>query len=758
MPSGSGRLRICRFNSNEADVAESRRKTSTRNKALAIASCLAVALSLGGNPAAAEPAVPTFELDIQPVLSAAGCNAGACHGKARGQNGFALSLLGFDAEFDYRAIVMEARGRRVSPASPGASLLLQKAAAAVPHGGGERLPAAGEHYALLRAWIAGGMPRTPADAPQLTHIALDPPPSDLEAGEAVELSVTAHYSDGGTRQVTSLTDFQSNEPAIVAVSDAGVVTAGSLPGEATIMARYMGVIATWGTAIPLPGEVDPAVYSVERRNFIDDLVLAKLEKLGIVPSEPCDDTQFLRRAYLDVIGRLPRPSEARAFLADADPEKRARLIDALLERPEYADYWANKWCDLLRPNPFRVGVKATFNFDGWIRDAFRRNLPYDQFVRELLTAEGSTWENGATVLFRDRREPEELTTIVSQLFLGIRLECAKCHHHPFEVYGQDDFYSFAAYFSRIGRKGVGISPPISGGEELVFTADSGEVRHPLTGEVLPPRPLFGEAVEIPSGDDPRAALVDWLLSEGNPFPAQVAANRIWADLMGRGLVEPIDDLRATNPASNPALLAALGQEFRRLDYDQKQFIRAIATSHVYGLSSQPGKRNAGDYLNYSRHYRKRLRAELLLDAIGDITGLPDHFDGTAEGTRAVEIWTHRVESTFLNTFGRPDPNQDPPCERTSDGTVVQALHLMNAPQLHAKVTSDEGTAARLAGGEQTPAAIVEELYLLAYSRLPMPEESQSLVELYAAHPEERRQVTEDILWAMLNSPEFLFKD
>src|SRR6185437_7972354 len=357
----------------------------------------------------------------------------------------------------------------------------------------------------------------------------------LSAGAQEQLAVTAYYSDNSTRDVTALTDFQSSESAIVAVDARGLVKAGMLVGDAAIMARYMGHIATWNTVIPLDDKPDPSVYaSLPRKNFIDGLVWEKLEKLGMTPSGPASDAAFLRRAHLDAIGRLPTAEEVRAFLADPSPSKRETLVDRLLQREEYADFWANKWADLLRPNAYRVGVKATFSLDAFLRDAFRRNQPYDQFVRDLVTAQGSTWRNGAVTLFRDRRTPDEITTTVSQLFLGIRLECAKCHHHPFEVWGQHDFYGLAAYFARIGHKGVGLSPPISGSEEMFFTAAKGSVQHPLTGETLAPKPLFGQAPEIKPGDDPREALADWMLSAENHFFAEVQANRLWADLMGRG--------------------------------------------------------------------------------------------------------------------------------------------------------------------------------------------------------------------------------
>ena len=718
-------------------------------------------LLFGSLASAAEPSARvTFERDVEPILTRAGCNAGACHGKASGQNGFKLSLLGFDPEFDHIAIARESGGRRVLQARPEQSLILQKATAELPHGGGRRIDPSGPFYDTLRRWIVAGLPRTPADAPKLAGVVVEPQERTLGRGEAFDLRVTARFSDGSTEDVTHLAAFGSSESTMVAVDADGRVKAGAFAGEATISARYEGLFANCDVSIPWPGEVSAALYeSLPRSNFIDDHVWAKLKKLGLTPSGPSSDSTFLRRAYLDAIGRLPTPDETRAFLADSAADKRARLVDRLLDRPEYADHWATKWMDLLRPNPYRVGIKAVFNLDGWIRDAFRKNLPYDQFVREIVTARGSTFEEGPAVIFRDRREPIEIAPVVSQLFLGVRLDCAKCHHHPFESWGQDQFYEFAAFFARVGRKGTGLSPPISGSEEIVFTAKEGSVKHPLTDKVLPPKPLFGSApIDDDPDADPREALARWMTAPDNPYFPKVMANRVWADLMGRGIVDPVDDIRATNPPSNGPLLDALAEDFRSHDYDVKHLIRTIMTSTVYGLSSEPNDRNIADTRNFSRYYRQRLRAETLLDAISDVTDVPDDFAAAPPRSRATAIWTTRVPSLFLDTFGRPDPNQDPPCERTSDTAVVQALHLMNAPGVHEKLASGEGRVAALAKGDKTPQAIIGEIYLLAYSRHPSDEEASVCETLFQEVGPDRRAGVEDILWALLNSPEFVFKD
>ncbi|MCA9265130.1 MAG: DUF1553 domain-containing protein [Planctomycetales bacterium] len=717
-----------------------------------VVTCLFVALpTLGG-----ESAPVSFELDVLPILTAGGCNAGACHGKARGQNGFQLSLLGFDPDFDYESLLRQARGRRVNFGSPADSLLLQKALAYTPHGGGQRWVVDSPSLHLIQSWIEQGAPRRQPDEPTLECITVEPADVRLLEGESVQLEVRANYTDGSQRTVTSLTAFQSNDAGLATITAEGTVTAGPIAAETVVMARYMNHIATCRITMPLPGDTPPDLYtSLPRHNAIDALVWDKLQALKLVPAPPVDDARLLRRLYVDIIGRLPTVAEVEAYQTNTATDKRDRAISELLNRPEYADHWANKWVDLLRPNPYRVGIKAVFNYDHWIRENFRQNRPYDEFVRNLITAEGSTWHNGAVTLFRDRRSPEEITTLVSQLFLGVRLECAKCHHHPFEKWSQEDFYSLAAYFAGVGRKGTGLSPPISGSEEFVFETNSGEVRHPITQQVLPPRPIYGSAHDT-ADDERRRAFADWLTSDENELFAQVMANRMWADLMGRGLVEPVDDLRATNPPTNEPLLETLALHFREHDYDLKELIRFITSSYVYGLSSAVNERNVSDTRNYSRHYRKRMRAETLLDAVADVTGIPDEFAAMPAGSRAAQLWTHRINSLFLDTFGRPDPNQDPPCERLPDTTVTQALHLMNSPELHAKVVHDQGFAASLAISERTPAQLVSELYLRVYSRPPTAEELAFATGLY--DDQNRRQITEDLLWTMINTPEFVFID
>lgn len=721
---------------------------------------------MAGSVCAAEPVrtaksakAVTFEFDVQPVLTRFGCNSGPCHGKSRGQNGFALSLLGFDADFDYASLIHESRSRRVMPAAPEHSMLLRKPAGQMPHGGGKKFDAGSVPYELLRAWIQAGAPRTPADAPKIVRVVAEPASRSLTAKESFPLRVLAEYSDGSRRDVTAGSAFQSNDTTVAAVAGEGIVKAGGLPGEAAIMARYMNNIAVCTVTIPLPGAVpDDAYQKLPRNNDIDDLIWKKLKLLGMLPSPPASEATFHRRAYLKAIGRLPTPAETRAYLADTGADKRARLIDRLLERPEYADFWANKWADLIRPNPYRVGMKAVWNLDAWLRDAFRKNKPYDQFARELVTAQGSTWRHGATVIFRDRPDTVEVAASVSQLFLGVRLECAKCHHHPFEVWSQDDFFGFAAFFARVGHKG-GLSPPISGGEEIIFTMDAGQLRHGRTGAAVAPKMLGGKSLTLAPKDDPREILADWMTDRSNPYFAKVMANRVWAELMGQGLVEPVDDIRATNPPSNGPLLDALADDFRRQGYDLKKLIRKIMLSHAFALSSRPAERNVTDLKNFSRYYRQRLRAEVLLDAVNDVLAVEESFAAMPPGSRAAQMWTHRVSSIFLDTFGRPDPNQDPPCERKMESTTPQVLHLMNSPALNRKVSQDDARPAKLAAGKKSSENIVEELYLLAYGRFPTSAEKATALESFSQSPGgNRRRAVEDLFWAILNTPEFYFVD
>jgi hypothetical protein len=491
-------------------------------------------------------------------------------------------------------------------------------------------------------------------------------------------------------------------------------------------------------------------------NFIDELAYAQFRKLGLYPSEPCTDAEFLRRSSLDAIGMLPSGAQTRSFLSDTNSRKREIWIERLLADPAYGDHWANKWADLLRPNPDRVGVKSVFTLDQWLRESFRNNKPYDQFVREILLAEGSNHRDGPAVIYRDRRDPPELTTTFSQLFLGTRMECAKCHHHPNEKWSQDDFYQFAAFFGPIKQKGVGLSPPISAGAETFYFAPGRAVKHPVTDEVMKPRPPDGPLVTIATNCDPRTVLAEWLTDPKNPYFSKAAVNRVWASFFGRGFVNPVDDFRVSNPPVNAPLLNALAEDFARHGYDMKHLMRTILSSHLYQLSSAPNDFNMADTQNFSRSYRRRLSAEVLLDAVNDVTGVQDDFNGCPPGTRASQTWSYKVKSQFLDAFGRPNSSSDCPCERDAQTSVVQSLHLMNSRALQGKLANEEGRVRKLSSSTLPVEGIVTELYLTALNRFPTTDELKAASATFVVPQATRQSATEDVLWALLNSAEFVF--
>ena len=702
------------------------------------------------------PPMPGFLRDVLPALNQAGCAAGGCHAKPEGQNGFKLSVFSYDPRADYAEIVKDARGRRIFPAAPGESLVLLKPLAVLPHEGGQRFAHGSETHRLLEHWLRAGMPYTLTNEPALQHIAIFPKERRYRKGAVQQLLVRAHYADGSVRDVTRLAAYDSNDKEIARLDEPGRLRIGSLTGQGVVVARYMGFVADAQIMVPADHLLPPDRYAaLPTHNFIDRLAYDQFQRLGLFPSDLCSDTEFLRRATLDAVGLLPTAEEVRAFAANPSVDKRRQFIAGILDHPAYADFWANQWADLLRPNPDRVGVKSVFLLDQWLRDRFRANQPYDQFVREILTAEGSNHRSGAAVIYRDRREPPELTTMFSQLFLGTRLECAKCHHHPNEKWSQDDFYQFAAFFGPLKQKGAGLSPPISAGTETFFFAPGGSVKHPVTGETMTPRPPDGPAVASDTAD-PRRALADWLTAPDNPFFARAAVNRVWAHFFGRGLVHPVDDFRASNPCVNPQLLDALAADFAAHGYDLKHLIRTILESRTYQLSPEPNDSNLADTRNFSRAYRRRLPAEVMVDAVRDATGVPDTFAALPAGGRATQAWSYKIESHFLDAFGRPNSSSDCPCERDTQLSVVQSLHLMNSRNLQAKLTDPAGRIQRLAGSSQSATEVVTELYLTTLSRPPTDAELTVATSAFAAPGATRQTATEDVFWALLNSPEFVF--
>ena len=692
-----------------------------------------------------------FNNDIIPLLTKAGCNSGGCHGKQSGQNGFKLSVFGHDAAADYESLIHEGRGRRLFPAVPGQSLLLAKASNRVPHGGGRRLEEDSIEYRRLLRWVVSGVPKGADDAVQVVRIEVHPKQRVMTEKSQQQLLVTAYYSDDTLRDVTHETLYSSNDETLAHVDARGRIATTMLAGEAAIVARYREQVASSRITVPLNKDlaVPTELAKWNRSHFIDRLVADKWEQLHLFPSAEADDTTFHRRVFLDVIGKLPTPDEVTTFVADTRSDKRAQLVDKLLARPEYADHWALKWADLLRINREDLGPRPAYQYHQWLKESLQQNRPYDQFLRELLTAQGSNERNGAVNFFTAFPNPNDLTIAVSQVFLGVRLECARCHHHPYEKWGQEDFYWLAAFFPRMQKKKG------DGTELTFFVGDKGEVRHPRTNALMRPKALLGEPLDPAASGDPREVLAAWVTAPQNPFVARTLVNRVWAQLMGRGLVEPIDDMRDTNPSTNEPLLKALSQDFIEHQFDIRQLIRTITTSRVYGLSSQPNVSNARDTQNYSRAYRKRLGAEVLLDAVSDVTGDVQVFAGMPPGTRAVQLWDHRLPSSFLDTFGRPQRKTVCQCERVAETSLGQVLHLMNAPVVSDKIASPAGRAASLAASERSVDDIIGQLYLATFGRPPREAELSAARQAFTADGATRRSAAEDVLWALLNSAEFV---
>lgn len=689
-----------------------------------------------------------FERDIVPILSRYGCNTSGCHGKAEGQNGFKLSVFGFDPAADFTALLQESQGRRVRLTRPAESLLLTKATGRIPHGGGARIPVDSIEYQLLHDWIAAGAPFGRPDAPQAVSVKQYPSHRRMRFGETQQLQLTATYSDGEQIDVTPLARFQSNNEGLATVDEHGRVTVGNTPGDVAIMAAFAGHVDVFRVLIPQMVSTDGVARPPVQSRF-DELVDAKLTQLGIVPSGLCSDSDFLRRATLDIIGTLPNADETRAFLADTAADKRARLVDALLQRPEYADYWALKWADLLRVDREKLGARGAYQFYAWIRQHFRENRPLDALARGLLTAEGTLSEQPAGYWFKVLSKPGERANAAAQVLLGVRIECAQCHHHPFDRWSQDDYFGMQALFAQTAFK-----PSPRG--ELLFTLDKApETRHPRSNDVVLPHVLGEPQHPVAEDQDRRQALADWLAAESNPWFARNLANRLWAHFLGRGIVEPVDDFRLTNPPSNPELLDALAEKLVAVGFDQHVMIRAITASRTYQLSSTPNGTNRSDEQNYSRAMLRPLEAEVLLDAVCQVTGVPEKFDNVPAGVRAIQLWDSHVPHEFLKTFGRPVRATACTCERVGEPTVVQALKLMNSPSLQSKFTHAEGNVARWTRLDS--AAAVEQMYLTFFNRFPDEAERQLVIDKLSTSGAGRQQTIEDLAWSLMNSTEFLFQ-
>jgi hypothetical protein len=692
-----------------------------------------------------------FANDVVPLLSRYGCNAGGCHGKASGQNGFKLSLFGFDPAFDYDAIVRAARGRRVFPASPEQSLLLLKATGAVPHGGGERLEAASEPYQLLLRWIEQGLPGSSPDAPVVSRLIVEPDQRVLHTDEEQQLAILAEYTDGSRRDVTRQAQYASNLDLVAAVDERGLVGCGSQTGEAAIMARYMGQVAVFRAQVP-HGSQQASASDFPIANYVDSLVLAKWRQLGLVPSPRANDATFLRRATIDLCGRLPTVEETKAFLADQSPNKREALVDRLLASPDYPAYFALRWSSILR-NSFLAGSdQAAYAFHDWIESLIARNRPYDELVRGVVAAAGE-WQDAPAINWFWQMRDDQLhqpTADTAQVFLGIRLQCARCHHHPYERWGQDDYYGLAGFFTRLGRKSFGQPPPYFSSSNVT----TGE-RNPLTGKTPEPKFLAGPEAKLTPEQDPRHALVDWMAQPDNPFFAKALVNRMWGHFLGRGLVDPVDDMRDTNPPSNPELLEALARDFIEHKFDVKHIIRTIVTSNVYQLDSAPTEGNQQDRQNYARFYARRLIAEVLLDSLDQACGTHTRFDRVASSARAIDLPHEGFGSYFLDTFDRPRRVTGCECERTGGATLGQVLLLSNSDEVEQKISSGDGVIAKLLAAKKPPAEIIDELYLGALARLPTEGERSKALSFVAAE-QDPRPALEDVLWTLVNSKEFVF--
>jgi Protein of unknown function (DUF1553)/Protein of unknown function (DUF1549) len=700
--------------------------------------------------AAGDPAID-FTQEVLPVLTKAGCNQGACHGGQHGRGGFRLSLLGYDPPFDYTQIVQSAEGRRVVLSDPERSVLLLKPSLQMEHGGGERFPINSPAYEVVRRWLEDGAPAPRDDDSVVTHLQVWPPARILTPGEKQQLVVEAEWSDGRSEDVTDTAQYDTLNDAVAQITPGGLVS-GHDPGETHIMVRFRGQAVVMQVTIPFRSVVPgpPPAGS----NFIDDKLAAKWRELGLAPSPLCDDAGFLRRIHLDAIGTLPAPAEIRAFLADKTPDKRRLAVDQVLARPEFVDFWTLKWGDLLRINREQLTEKGMWSFYNWLRQALRDNRPVDEFAREIITAQGSSFTDGPVNFYRTANNSADWAENVAQVFLGVRMQCARCHHHPFEKWSQEDYYGMAAFFVRLGAKNSQ-EFGIFGRERVVYLRPSGEQTLPRTGKVVKPHPIDGPVMDDPF--DRRRRLAEWITAADNPYFARNIVNRFWGYYMGHGLVEPLDDLRATNPASNPPLLDALARDFTEHHFDLKHLMRTIMNSRAYQLSSEVTAGDQADAKNvyFTRYEVKRLTAEQLADALDFATGTREKYQGLPLGTRAIQLPDTSVRSYFLDVFGRPPRQVTCECERSTQPNIAQALHLLNGDSLNRKMAAPGGRLDRLFKAHTSIPGVTEELYLATLSRLPTPDEIAK-AQGWVAAGASPREGAQDLLWALLNSREFLF--
>lgn len=694
----------------------------------------------------------SFRNHVQPVLTKYGCNSGACHGSSAGKNGFKLTLRGYDPDTDHAVLTRQAAARRVSIVEPARSLLLLKPTGIIAHGGGQRFDTNSLEYRVLSEWIAAGAPPPAENDPVIEKLEITPGSRTLAPSGQQQLKVSATFSDGRTEDVTRWAKYTSSDEGIASVTETGLVKMLS-HGESTISVWYLSRVASARVSVPYPNRIDAGAFArMERRNFIDDLVQKKLKTLNISPSGPATEGEFLRRAFLDATGTLPTVDEVRNFLADTAPDKRTKLIDNLLERSEYVDYWTYKWSDLLLASSNKLQRKTLLSFSEWIRESVRQNRPWDEFVRELITASGNSQENGAVSYYVIHKSPIDRAENMTAAFMGIRMTCARCHNHPLEKWTQKQYYGFANLFTRVKLKN-GAAP----GDVSVYNSPTGDINHPRLGRPVAPRPLDGEELSFDSTKDRRVHFAEWLTSPKNPHFARMLVNRVWKNFMGRGLVDPVDDMRATNPPSNDELMTALEQDFIKHNFDVKHLIRTVMNSSTYGLSSATNETNAKDDRYYSHFIARRLPAEVILDGLSQVTGVPTKFEGYPAGTRALQLPDSRVDSYFLTVFGRPERLITAESERQQDPTLTQALHVINGQTINEKLRAADGAVERFTKSNLADAEVIEHLYLAAYSRQPKAEEKAKLMQALAqGSGEARRQMLEDLAWAVLTGREFLF--
>ena len=735
-----------------------------------VASVLAVLLLSSG--AWAEPV--RFRTDVMAVLSKAGCNQGTCHGNLNGKNGFRLSLRGQDPDFDLASLTRDMLGRRTDRLQPANSLILLKATASVPHEGGKRFDVGSREYAILAAWIAAGMPDDPPGTPVLRRIEVTPAEQVVIAPtDRVQLNVRATFSDGSTRDVSRMAVYEPSNPAVT-VDTAGVVRRaedGAGVVESSILVRYLDRQATVRLAF-VPARADFTWPELPEANFIDRHVFTKLRTLRILPSLPCSDSVFLRRVYLDVLGVLPTAEEARDFLNDPRPDKRARLIDRLLERPEFADFWALKWSDLLRNEEKVLDRKGVQAFHQWIRQSIAAGKPLNEFAREVIAARGSTYAEPAANFYRALRDPYSRAEATAQVFLGIRMQCAKCHNHPFDRWTQDDYHSLAAFFARVqyrileNNRRDRFDKHEFDGEQIVWLDRQSELKHPRTGENL--RPLFPGAETPPLAPDADRlqALADWIARPDNPFFARAQVNRVWYHLMGRGIVEPNDDFRTSNPPANGPLLEALTADFVAHGFNLRHLIRTIVNSQTYQLSAVPNETNREDESNFSHTLVRPVQAEVLLDALAQVTGVPVRFNGYPLGVRAGQLPGVKAlrdrearpteGERFLKAFGKPDRLLTCECERSTDTTLGQAFQMITGGLLNQMLAEEDNRIGRLLKAGRSNEEIIEEFYLTALSRPPTAQEKQEAI-AFIERSADRRAAIEDVVWGLVNAKEFLLR-